>query len=244
MTYAFPLDPFEVLEVSSEATLEEIQTAFRNKSRRYHPDVGGDAWAFRVLVRCYELLSTARVMGRAHSELLRTNEPPPRAANPTANPTANPFETIRPTAARAEDGGARAGARDSHLPPDRLVAVEMLLIRYEMETPLGMLATPSEDRNLSCTLHFTWPPRGTSAAEKGASQLRGMEDAFHKTMRKSHAISGWSRVDDGAFQGWLTYSSAVRADEAFRMFRASISKINLGVEETIRDITIPRHWSE
>ena len=38
--------------------MEEIQRAYRDKSRKHHPDLGGDEWAFRMVVRAYEILKT------------------------------------------------------------------------------------------------------------------------------------------------------------------------------------------
>lgn len=49
-------DPYKVLGISPEADLSEIRRAFREKVRRYHPDVGGEADLFLTLKRCYEEL--------------------------------------------------------------------------------------------------------------------------------------------------------------------------------------------
>lgn len=238
MTHAFPIDPLEVLGVSAEATLDEIQTAFRAKSKKLHPDVGGEAWAFRVLVRSHELLSTARVLGRASDEILRTAPQSPDGSVP------NPFDVIRP--GPVEDGGVRTGARDAHVPPDRVVEVELLLIRFEFDNPISLLVGTNEERNLSCTLQIVFP--GPNAASPNLAEteqrLRDLTDAFQRTMRKTRATSSSSRIVDGQFQGWLTYGSAVQADEAFRVLRSHLNGRNLGVRQTIRDMTIPRAWRE
>ena len=47
-----------VLGVGPNASLDEIQDAYRAKSKKHHPDVGGDEWAFRMVVRAYEVLKT------------------------------------------------------------------------------------------------------------------------------------------------------------------------------------------
>src|SRR5688572_11012680 len=49
-------DPYEVLGISRNASLEEIRSAYRSKAGKYHPDTGGDAWAFRRLNEAYEFL--------------------------------------------------------------------------------------------------------------------------------------------------------------------------------------------
>ncbi|MBX6312204.1 MAG: J domain-containing protein, partial [Isosphaeraceae bacterium] len=72
MQYGFSIDPAEVLGVAPNASLQEIREAYRAKAKRYHPDVSGDAWAFRIINRSYEILSTARVAGRASADSFAT----------------------------------------------------------------------------------------------------------------------------------------------------------------------------
>ena len=67
-SFSFEIDPHAVLGVTAEASLEQIREAYRRKSKTYHPDVGGEEWAFRVLVQSYEMLSTARVMRATRAE--------------------------------------------------------------------------------------------------------------------------------------------------------------------------------
>ena len=231
MDYAFPLDPRAVLGVPPEATLEQIREAYRAKSKRYHPDVGGEEWAFRVVARSYELLCTARVMGRASEEMARG--PAASAARP-ASSGGGPDRRVRP------------GVRDSAVPPDRLVAVEMLLIRYELDNPMSLLTERPEDRNLSCTLNIAWPKPGAPAsfAEGGTRPLRAaLEAAFRETAQATAPTAARSDLDDiGRFVGWLSYPTATKADEAFRTFHAALQARGLGAEQTIREVTIPREW--
>ncbi len=49
-------DPYKILGITPEADLTEIRRAFREKARRYHPDVGGEMDLFVTLKRCYEEL--------------------------------------------------------------------------------------------------------------------------------------------------------------------------------------------
>ena len=60
MTHHFSIDPRSILGVGAEASMEEIQSAFRDKSKKHHPDLGGDEWAFHMVVRAYEILKTTR----------------------------------------------------------------------------------------------------------------------------------------------------------------------------------------
>ena len=61
MSVAFQINPREVLGVADDASLAELREAYRTRARKYHPDAGGDEWAFRILNRAYEMLSAARV---------------------------------------------------------------------------------------------------------------------------------------------------------------------------------------
>ena len=56
--HSFSLDPRTVLGVGPDASMEEIHEAYRAKSKKHHPDVGGDEWAFRMVARAYEVLKT------------------------------------------------------------------------------------------------------------------------------------------------------------------------------------------
>lgn len=47
---------YEILGVPKDATRSEIKKAYYNKSKDQHPDKGGDAEEFKVLVRAYNIL--------------------------------------------------------------------------------------------------------------------------------------------------------------------------------------------
>jgi len=70
-SFSFDIDPQAVLGVPADATLEQIRDAYRQKCKTFHPDVGGEEWAFRVLVQSYEMLSTARVLRATRAETVR-----------------------------------------------------------------------------------------------------------------------------------------------------------------------------
>ena len=86
--HSFSLDPRTVLGVGPSAGLDEIHEAYRSKSKKYHPDLGGDEWAFCMVTRAYEVLKTTTtasgVDGAAHE---RNRWTPPAAKNgPTQKP--------------------------------------------------------------------------------------------------------------------------------------------------------------
>lgn len=227
MEYAFPLDPGEVLGVPPGATMEQIREAYRAKSKRHHPDVGGDEWAFRVVARSYELLCTARVMGRASAEMAG----------------AGAAGAARAAGGARADRQVRTGVQDPGPSPERVVGVEMLLIRYDLDGAAALLLERPEERNLSCTLNVAWPRPGIGPVAPAEAEAirRDLDRAFRQAARATGPIGSSGEWDEaGRFAGWLSFPTAVKADEAFHMLHRLLKQHRLGVMETIRDVTIPR----
>ncbi len=65
------MDPYKILGIDSNASIEEIRRAYRDKAKKYHPDRGGDAWAFQQVQQAYEMLT-----GKIHKpNEKKTNSP-------------------------------------------------------------------------------------------------------------------------------------------------------------------------
>ena len=64
--HSFSLDPRTVLGVGPDASLDEIRDAYHAKSKKHHPDLGGDEWAFRMVARAYEVLKTTAATPSTH----------------------------------------------------------------------------------------------------------------------------------------------------------------------------------
>ena len=56
--HSFSLDPRTILGIGPDASPDEIRDAYHAKSKKHHPDMGGDEWAFRMVTRAYEVLKT------------------------------------------------------------------------------------------------------------------------------------------------------------------------------------------
>ncbi len=122
------LDPHTVLGLRRGASGEEVREAFHRKSMKYHPDHGGDDWAFKIVVRAYEAMGV--IVERERLAALR--EVP-------------------------DTGRIRPGVHDKGLDPTRLAHVEVVWMRYEVGDLVALIGDRSEDRNLSGSLTISWP---------------------------------------------------------------------------------------
>ena len=266
MTHSFQLDPNVILGVPSGASLRDIRDAYHQKSLKYHPDKGGDEWAFRVITRAYEILSTARVVDRASNDVRRPSptpappsakappEPPPRATwaghfGHESAATPGPSRPgVDPDSATTYLKGWGGSARShSGVPPaeaSKVVAAELLILRFELECSVDLFVRSPEDRNLSCSIHVSWPVADladrATVLPGAARTLKKIDEAFKaKTVRK-HALKKQSSVEEGRFDGWLTYPTAVMASEALEAFREALAPHDLEVEKQVREMAIPR----
>lgn len=74
MTGAGPVDPYAELGVSPDASSEEIRRAYRQRARRYHPDVNRDPGAperFAAAARAYAILIDPAVRARYDNRFSR-----------------------------------------------------------------------------------------------------------------------------------------------------------------------------
>lgn len=246
MDYGFEIDPRDVLGVNGEASLAEIHEAFRSKSKKHHPDIGGDEWAFRVVTRSYEILSSQRVLRRFsasdHDDMPRAKPtPPPVQPQPQAQ------STQRPTGARAHDNIAeewvRPGVEDAQVAGEKIVDVELFTLRYELESPLDFLESP-QNRNLSCCLTATWPsperPDIDVTSREAQATLKTLTKVFAAMPRKTRAAAEWSRVTEGRFVGWMNYPTAIQAYQAFESFHEALLARGLGAKQRSREMFLAR----
>jgi hypothetical protein len=238
------IDPCVVLGVAPGASLQEIRDAYRRKAKLLHPDVGGEEWAFRILVQSYEVLSTARVVQASQAEF---RAQPPRPQSPTSQAGPQPHDrtnTVRP------------GVRDAVLDPARVVDVEQLCVRFEVDH-LWLLhagAGGKEDRFLSCCLNISWP-HTASAGQAGPGTgidigalpdveqiLAKLSEAFEAVRSRTKAASAWHATEEHRFQGWLSYPNTQLAGSGFLKLYDALKARGFSVNQWTRDLIIPREW--
>jgi hypothetical protein len=232
MPHLFDFDPAEILGVAHGARLEEVREAYRAKTKKHHPDAGGDAWAFRLVNRAYELLCCSRVASRLVEEE-RPDQPP---RHPGTEPEPEPTQTA------ANDDEVHRTIADSGYPDDRLVAVDILILRHEIDNPIDFLFSPSSARNLSCSISATWPiaDRTTLADRDRRQAVETVQGALRKAARAVKPGAQRLHKEPGRFSGWLTYDSAREAHEAANRLRLALREGGYGLVLTTRELVVPR----
>jgi hypothetical protein len=243
MTHSFPFDPGSILGVPAGASLREIRDAYHQKSLKHHPDKGGDEWAFRLVSQAYEILSSARVVARANEDLDRSR--PARSPHFEPHPSPKPGSAADPTAdLKSWGGAARSHEGDSPEAVAKIVNAELLIIRFDLGSSLGLYAMSPGDRNLSCSLHIAWPvaelAETASTLPDAVRTLKKIGEALKAKGVRKHALKNQVSVNESRLEGWLTYPTAVMASEALEAFREALQKDGLTLEKQVREMAIPR----
>jgi hypothetical protein len=229
--FSFEVDPLKVLGVTPQATLAEIREAYRQKAKKHHPDAGGEDWSFRILVQAYEMLSAARVVRATYQEA-----PAPSQAAP------------RPRPERGAES-VHSGIHDKDVHPSRVLAVELLCVRYLWDEADYMWLTqraPDEDRFLSCNLNMSWPDpaasKGGGAPGDPSQIIAALSEIFDHMIIHTRAQTSRSRVQDDRFGGWLAYTNFDQAWKAVSGAHELLRERGLGMRQWSRDLFIPRGW--
>jgi DnaJ domain len=233
-SFSFEIDPHAVLGVPLDATLEQIRDAYRRKSKMLHPDVGGEEWAFRVLVQSYEMLSSARV--------LRATQAEPE----TRRPDAATATGSRPQEPSTES--LRGGIHDRDISPERIVGVEHLCVRYQWDG-LAYLwltqKTADEERFLSCSLNLSWPDQDESIASLKDRDVEAivssLGEIFDHMVVATRVVTSRSHAEDQKFVGWLSYSNFDRSWKALKMLHDAVRSRRLGMRQWSRDLFISKN---
>jgi curved DNA-binding protein CbpA len=218
--HSFSLDPRTVLAVGPCATPDEIREAYHLKSKKHHPDRGGDEWAFRMVARAYEVLKTIPVTASADGS---------RQANGWAR-------------AAAEHGSAEKP--EEALDKFRTVDVNLIWIRLETEQIAKHLSVSEDnEETLSVCLAISWPDTClvAQAAEYDSAGeiLRTLVDLFQRLRDSDRVFAGRSRIEDGQFVGWLSYPNVLAAQDAFLLLREALKDRGLAVKLRTKDERVP-----
>jgi hypothetical protein len=236
--FTLSIDPSDVLGVSRDASIEQIREAYRSKTKKYHPDAGGEDWAFRILVQAYEVMCTTRVVRAAHREFNSAQATPPPAAGPA------PRSRPRPESSGTE--WVRPGFEEPAADPSLVVDVEKMTVLFEADHVWLITDRASDNRFLSCCLNITWPDADLrvppTTIEDADRILVSLGEVFDALSVQSRAVSSRSSVVEGRFAGWVSYSSAERASAAFNLLRQLLHGSGLSVKRWSRDLVIPRQW--
>ena len=103
------MDPRKVLGVSADATLDEIQKAYRLKAKKHHPDMGGDAWAFEHVQEAYQTLINPAAQPKSKPQTRSKPQPSP---SPKTSPKTQ--STARPRKRSATKQTPDSSGRRSH----------------------------------------------------------------------------------------------------------------------------------
>jgi hypothetical protein len=185
--HSFSLDPRTILGVGPRASLDEIHEAYRSKSKKYHPDAGGDEWVFRMVTRAYEVLTTTTAFNSADAETAYAADVAQRARRDSITDWSGIWnsrftKTESSSASKTDEAKSATGTREQHPPwehdenasatasgesqfaitePDELryVDVELIWTRFEKEGSGRLLSTQEgDDATLSVCLVVSWPP--------------------------------------------------------------------------------------
>jgi DnaJ domain len=269
--HSFSLDPRTVLGVGSDASLDEIRDAYRAKSKKHHPDVGGDEWAFRMVTRAYEVLKTtagaasARSWTNHVSDVGQTGQAPDWSRiwrSPFDKPSAESAaqDKVGETAQEAdatrsgpyEDKQSETEVRESQSsvsePAElRSIDVELIWTRFEKEGSGSLLSTQEgDDTTLSVCVVISWPQhelldRVAEFSSTGET-LRSVISVFEAVRGQRPVVAARSRIEDGRFVGWLSYVDVLTAQDSFLLLRDLFHHHGLTVKLYTRDEQIPFDW--
>jgi len=255
-TLSIQVDPHAVLGVAAGASLHEIREAYRRKAKQHHPDAGGEEWAFRILAQSYEILSTNRVVQATQAEFRarpssRSGDSATTAGTDSQAGTSHhegawSSGTSPTSGTRPQQETIRPGVHDTVHDPAKVVDVEKLWVRFEVDHLWLLQEGKHEERFLSCCMNISWPdPELTSRGgpiPDAEETLQKLTDAFTEVHVHTPVTNSRCKVQDQKFQGWLSYPTTQLAWSAFNKLHQELNARGLSVKQWTRDLIIPRDW--
>jgi hypothetical protein len=138
----------------------------------------------------------------------------------------------------------RPGVQDRDAVPTRVVCVERLAIRHQADHVWLLADRLNDERMISCSLNLSWPdadldvhPDSIDGAE---AILQALASVVESLAAQSRAQDYRSSVEDGQFEGWLSYPSVERAAAAMSTLRDALREHGLAIKQWSRELIIPR----
>jgi len=251
--------------------LDEIHEAYRSKSKKHHPDLGGDEWAFRMVTRAYEVLKTTTAavapkpwegpsadLAASHSQpgwnwngstSNGSSNGPTSARNgyAEANQTESPGAGSSRDASSPDPENAEAGNASVDLEEFRSVDIALIWTRFEPDGVTAVRSSSDENElTLSVCLVIGWPAPhlvARAAKLKSASEiLRALIELFERLHCSPAVVASRSRIEDGRFVGWLSYPNVLTAQDAFLSLRDALQSQSLAVKLQTVDQRVPFAW--
>ena len=167
------------------------------------------------------------------------------APHATAQPGCVGFRALRGRA-KGRSESVRQGVHDPSADPAKVVNVEQLWVRFEVDQLWLLQDGSREDRFLSCSLNVSWPePELASRAATipdAEAILRDLSEVFEQIHIGTPVINSRCKVEDHKFQGWLSYPNTQLASGAFNKLHKELNARGLSVTQWTRDLIIPREW--
>jgi hypothetical protein len=269
--HAFSVDPRTVLSVGPDASLDEIRDAYHAKSKKHHPDAGGDEWAFRMVTQAYEVLKATAAASSPTSrrttvaDVGQGGHPPdwsrvwssPQSKSGSSSPDLDDSSETGATGSRARNDrrdddwteGASEAAQSPFTEPVglRTIDVELIWHRFEKAGRGRVFSMDDgEDSTLSVCMVISWPAADLvdRALEFSSTRerLRNLIELFETLRGQESVVRGRSRIEDGRFVGWLSYADVFMAQDAFLMLRETFRAQGLAIKLYTRDERIPFDW--
>lgn len=198
---ARPLDPFRILELPRDATLDEVKTAYRRLAKLYHPDSAG----VRALPRFLAVQAAYEALTEGPAKLRSPlGGRPPRASRTPADPWASRQGGSGQRATRAASGsaGPSAGARSGPRPGQHSGAAGSTSAG---STSAGSSAAGSSAAGSSAAGHGPGPGAragdgSTGGARPGSSRTRGPAGPRPRRTRRAPGSTSYDGAESEPFE--------------------------------------------
>lgn len=232
MSHAFPIDPAEVLGVAPDASLDEMQAAFRAKSKSLIPMPAATPGRFGSWPALIELMGEARVAWRRPRRTRHKRGRPRPPLHLRREPPRPIARSARGRRRRHPPGKAGRGRASGH--PVRA----------------GRPAPASDDQPGGSQPERLAQPElagrglGPRPGDAHREPIRVLGRVLLATAKQTGSHASSSRDQAGGFRGWIAYATAAEARHAFDVLRQDLRRHGFGVRQTIRNLSIPRDWQD